>query len=272
MTKIWKVQNHNITRESSEDKRTLKTTKKLLKQLDEFKPSEVAKKLKISVQKWTAIKKDIKAGNIYGRKNNAKLNSVLFNERVKHLKDKPTKKEIKKLKEQELSAAEKKRARATLKELQENEKLKRKAKKPKREKLKPSKKKKRILKRKTAAQEDKSGAIVFNSHRTLKGKVRHAKIVKTISSKKQATEWWKGIGGGSAYFVISKGKSQKTGADLWHVVDIRTQKELSRKNKGHLDGEARARQLVLDMTAQRDNEEDEGFYDGLFDDEEEEEE
>lgn len=250
-----------LSREGSQDKRTISSTKKTLKQLEKLKPSEIAKKLKISVQKWTAIKKDIKAGKVYGRGAITQLKKALPKEK---------KQAKKRTRADQLSAAEKKRARATLKELQENEKLKRKAKKPKREKLKPSKNKKRILKRKTAAQADKSGAIVFNSHRTLKGKVRHAKIVKTVSSKKQALDWWKGIGGGSAYFVISKGKSQKTGADLWHVVDIRTQKELSRKNKGHLDGEARARQLVLDMTAQGDDED--GFYDGLFNDEEEEEE
>ena len=99
----------------------------------------------------------------------------------------------------------------------------------------------------------RAGEIYFEDHKALIKEVPHAKIVKTLPSKKQAVEWWKRIGGGSVYFVISSAKSKKSGQTLYYVSDIRTKRELSRKVKGNLDGVARARVLIESMLSGNDS-------------------
>ena len=104
MAKKWK-----ITRESSKDKRTISSTTKQLSALEKFKPSEIAKQLKISYQKWTAVKKDIKAGKIYGPDARDQLKQIATKIQ------KPVKQEVDQ--DQRLTRAEKKRAREIIREM-----------------------------------------------------------------------------------------------------------------------------------------------------------
>lgn len=64
-------------KESAHDKRTIKTTKREARELSkQLPPKEIAKKLGISPQKWTAINKDIKKGKIYGPEIRDKLRQI----------------------------------------------------------------------------------------------------------------------------------------------------------------------------------------------------
>jgi hypothetical protein len=54
-------------KQTSRDKRTVKSTQRAARELEEGKrPKEVADQLGISVQKWTAVKKQIREGKAYG--------------------------------------------------------------------------------------------------------------------------------------------------------------------------------------------------------------
>ena len=56
-----------VARESSHDKRTINSVQRLTSELEsKRRPKEVARELGLSYQRWTAIKKGIKEGKIYG--------------------------------------------------------------------------------------------------------------------------------------------------------------------------------------------------------------
>ena len=109
------------------------------------------------------------------------------------------------------------------------------------------KEKKRVIKKQSSGYvEGRAGELYFSKESNLKKQVAYAKKIKTLPTKKQAIDWWKGIGGGSSYFVIAKVISKKTKQEGYAVFDIRTQRERGAQ-KSKLDGVSRARQLLLEL-------------------------
>jgi hypothetical protein len=108
------------------------------------------------------------------------------------------------------------------------------------------KKSKPIKRQSSGYIEGRAGELYFNKESNLKKQVAYAKKIKTLPTKKQAIDWWKGIGGGSSYFVIAKVISKKTKQEGYAVFDIRTQRERGAQ-KSKLDGVSRARQLLLEL-------------------------
>ena len=196
------------------DKRTQSTTKAAARALaSEFKPSQIAAKLGISYQKWTAVKNKIQKGKLFNPDLRDLLRKVESKLSGRKIERKETKAE--KAARQDLGLTKKQ-----FKE--QNKKIK-----------------KQISKEDSAGGVQKRGAVYYyKNHEDLTKKVKHAKIVKQLPDYKQAKEWWKEIGGGSSYFVITKK------GNLYNVVDIRTNKERSKSQKGKLNGVARARQII----------------------------
>lgn len=107
--------------------------------------------------------------------------------------------------------------------------------------------KRRVVSKKSSGYvEGRAGEFYFSKESNLKKQVAYAKKIKTLPTKKQAVDWWKGIGGGSSYFVIAKVISKKTRQEGYAVFDIRTQRERGAQ-KSKLDGVSRARQLLLEL-------------------------
>ena len=196
------------------DKRTLSSTKAAARALaSEFKPSQIAAKLGISTQKWTAVKSKIQKGKLF----NPDLRDLLRKVESKLSGRKVERKETKQERAARLDLG------LSKKEFKEQNK----------------KIKKQIRREDSRIGIEKRGDVYFyKNHDDLIKKVKHAKTVKRLPDYKQAKEWWKEIGGGSAYFVITKK------GNLFNVVDIRTNKERSKSQKGKLNGVARARQII----------------------------
>ncbi len=194
--------------------------KKIATQLKgKLTPSDIARRLKISPQKWGAVQKKIKRGDSI----DPKIQKALIKQSGKLSKPRKSKKDIefeKFLKDSGLTKREFKKQQTKLK--------------------------RELKKEKGVPTLGRSGEVFFESHNALKKNIPHARTIKTIPNRKDAVNWWKGIGGGRDYFVITQSISKKTGKPLFNVVDIRTQKELSPSKKGSV-GEARARQLILDI-------------------------
>ncbi len=216
--------------QDSYDGRSKKGTLKAVKDLEKYKPGDVAESLGVSVQKWNAIKKQIKAGKLY---NPVLRDSLKGAAAIPEIKSKTEKaqKEIKKL----IKDSERSNKKMDSAYKKAEKKLKTKTKKestPKGEKDSP-------------VARGRSGEYFWRDEKELKKQIPHARTVKTFPDYKQAKEWWKGISGGSFYFVLSARKNKKSGQTSYTVVDIRTERERGQK-KGKLNGEARARQLVID--------------------------
>lgn len=196
------------------DKRTRTTTKAAARALaSEFKPSQIAAKLGISTQKWTAVKGKILKGKLF----NPDLRDLLRKAEQKLSGRKVERKESKAERAARLDLGLSKKEFAA-----QNKKIK-----------------KELRKEDSKIGVEKRGGVYFyKNHEDLTKKVKHAKIVKQLPDYRQAKEWWKEIGGGSAYFVITKK------GNLYNVVDIRTNKERSKSQKGKLNGVARARQII----------------------------
>jgi hypothetical protein len=211
--------------QENRDKRTQGGIKKALGILTEkFKPSEIAKKLGISTQKWTSTKKQIEKGKLY----NPDLKNLL--NKKAGIKP-PESKEQKAAREEfGLTRAEWEKQ---IKKIQREEKAE--------------------LKRTLIAQEkelgyevSKDGIYTYESESIAKKYFRHRREVKTLPSHNQAKNWLRKIGNVSAYFIIVKEKSKKSGQDLYKVYDIRSPKErrtrAAQKNKKN-NGESRAQEI-----------------------------
>lgn len=200
------------------DKRTQSTTKAAARALaSEFKPSQIAAKLGISTQKWTAVKGKIQKGKLFNPDLRDFLRKVESKLSGRKIERKETRAEKAARLDAGLSKAEWKKQNTRIK-------------------------KKDRAENKRVGVEKRGSTYFYKDHNQLLKQVKHAKTIKQLPTYKQAKEWLNEIGGGSAYFVISKSKGKR--GDLFNVVDIRTNKERSKSQKGKLNGVARARQII----------------------------
>ena len=246
------------------DKRTLSTTKAAARALAaEFKPNQIAAKLGITTQKWTAVKNKITKGKLF----NPDLRDLLRKVESKLSGRKIERKETKEEKAARLDLG------LSKKEFKEqNKKIKKESGLPeggivgdqvakvKKESGLPEggivgdqvakvKKEKRVQYRGgREGEEGKEGGVYYYKyHEDLLKDAPECKIVFTGGDYAQARVWWGDIGGGNVYFVISREKAKgkkNEGKYKYHVVDIRTNEERARKNRGKLSGAAKAREEI----------------------------
>lgn len=202
--------------ENSKDKRVRGTVKKLAAKLWElFTPKQIGKKLGVSTQKATAIKKGINSGKIYSpevkkilekeiNKEKKKQETKIKNESIRievreFAKEKGLKvKDFKGfLKDQGVSFADfKKQADDERKKIEsefanENKQI------------------------------GKDGEIYYPSAKVLNKDYTGYKVASYAHhSYESALNWWKGVTGGAGYFVILRKKSKKTGREIFYVMDI----------------------------------------------------
>lgn len=236
--------------DKSVDKRTRSSVKSLTDKLTKlFKPKDIAKSLGMSVQKWTSTKKQIQQGKIYSpqvrdilKKEVNKTSSRPLNKVIEKTTGQSVKKlsrtqerELKRyLKDQGLDPKEfKKQSKKLLRDIAREEKLNNEIK---------------IGKRKYKNQHLEY--VYYGNLEKLQNRVRHARSIKRLPTLEQAVEWWKKIGGGAEYFAIARDRGP-SGQDLYHVVETRTHRELSKKNKGNIGGVSHALQILRDQIGDR---------------------
>ena len=227
------------------DKRTLSTTKAAARALAaEFKPNQIAAKLGITTQKWTAVKNKITKGKLF----NPDLRDLLRKVESKLSGRKIERKETKEEKAARLDLG------LSKKEFKEqNKKIKKESGLPEGgivgDQVAKVKKEKRVQYRGgREGEEGKEGGVYYYKyHEDLLKDAPECKIVFTGGDYAQARVWWGDIGGGNVYFVISREKAKgkkNEGKYKYHVVDIRTNEERARKNRGKLSGAAKAREEI----------------------------
>lgn len=229
------------------DKRTLSSTKAAARALSsEFKPSQIAAKLGISTQKWTAVKGKIQKGKLF----NPDLRDLLRKVESKLSGRKIERKETKEEKAARLDLG------LTKKEFKEqNKKIKQESGLPEggvvgdqTVKIKKEKKEVRVQYRggRDGEEGKEGGVYYYKYHEDLKKDAPECKVVKTVGDYKQARAWWAEIGAGSAYFAISRIKATGRGNEgkyKYQVVDIRTNDERNRR-KGKGSSASKAREEV----------------------------
>lgn len=226
------------------DKRTQSSTKAAARALaSEFKPSQIAAKLGISYQKWTAVKNKVESGKLF----NTDLRDLLRKVESKLSGRKVEKKETKEEKAARLDLG------LTKKEFKEqNKKIKKESGLPEGgvvgDQVAKVKKEKRVQYRggRDGEEGKEGGVYYYKYHEDLKKDAPECKVVKTVGDYKQARAWWAEIGAGSAYFAISRIKATGRGNQgkyKYQVVDIRTNDERNRR-KGKGSNASKAREEV----------------------------
>lgn len=233
--------------ENSRDKRVKGSVKKLAAKLWElFTPKEIGKKLGVSTQKATAIKKGIDSGKIYNPDVRSLLQQEVIKGELKRDLNKIGKRELKKA-----NAAADKKQKKYIKNIKKYGKIEKPKPKKKREKiskelkeflkdqgitLKEFKKQSRKIQKEikqefkdTVKQIGREGEIYYPTTKALKQDYTNFKVASyRHNSYESALNWWKGVTGGAGYFVILRKKSKKTGQEVFFVVDI----DPNRKRKG----------------------------------------
>lgn len=231
--------------ENSRDKRVKGSVQKLANKLWElFTPKQVAKKLGVSTQKATAIKKGIDSGKIYSPDVRSLLQQEVIKGELKRDLNRINKRELKKA-----NAAADKRQKKYIKNIKKYSKIE----KPKKKKEKISRELKEFLRdqgislkefkkqsrkiqkeikqefKESSKQVGRKGEIYYPNTKALNQDYKKYKTASYAhASYDSALKWWQGVTGGAGYFVILRKKSKKTGKEIFYVMDI----DPDRKRKG----------------------------------------